>query len=92
MKDDRGFYYHPALQARGTRMYVRRNDEGQIEFRLFSEENPDVWEKHEWLTLDVITRAAKMYTDLGRGERNPMGLYDAEVAERLLADAERQAD
>ena len=85
MKDERGVYYHPSLQERGTRMYVRRNRD-DIEFRLFSEDNPDIWENHEWLPLDVIKRAAKMYKDLGRSERNPMGLYDEAVAERLLRD------
>lgn len=84
MKDERGVYYLPSLQSRDTRMYVRERG-GVIEFRLYSGENPEVWERHEWLSLDVIQRAAKMYQDLGR-ERNPLGLYDQAVARRLLDD------
>ena len=84
MKDERGIYYLPSLQSRDTRMYVRERG-GVIEFRLYSGENPEVWERHEWLSLDVIQRAAKMYRDLGR-ERNPLGLYDQDVARRLLDD------
>lgn len=89
MKDERGIYYLPSLQSRGTRMYVRENSDGKVEFRLFSEENPEIWENHDWLTLDVIQRAAKMYKDIGRQDRNPLGLYDKDVALRLLADAKR---
>ena len=89
MKDARGIYYLPSLQKRDTRMYVRLNASGKIEFRLFSEENPEIWEKHDWLTLDVIKQAAKMYKDLGRQDRNPLGLYDEDVAQRLITDEGR---
>lgn len=87
MKDERGIYYHPTLQDKGSRMYVRRRN-GAIEFRMYAESNPEIWERHGWLTLDVVQRAARMYRDLGRGQgdRNPLGLYDAAVAERLLLD------
>ncbi|MGE4552472.1 MAG: hypothetical protein AB7D57_05140 [Desulfovibrionaceae bacterium] len=84
MKDERGLYYLPSLQTRDTRMYVREHA-GVIEFRLYSGENPEIWDRHGWLALDVIQRAARMYQDLGR-ERNPMGLYDEAVARRLIAD------
>ena len=82
MKDERGLYYYPSLQNRDTRMYVRESD-GVIEFRLWSAENPEIWERHEWIPLDVVRKAAKMYKN---PERNPLGLYDMDVARRLLRD------
>lgn len=86
MKDDRGLYYHPSLQTPDTRMYVRETD-GRIEFRLWSRENPEIWERHGWLPLDAVQAAAAMFKDRGSG-RNPLALYDLEVARRLLKDGE----
>ena len=84
MKDDRGIYYRPSLQSPGTRMYVCEVD-GIIMFRLHSEENPEIWERHGWLSMDAVRQAAQMYKDQGR-DRNPLGLYDLDVAKRLLRD------
>jgi len=86
MKDERGLYYLPSLQTRTTRMYVRETD-GVIEFRLWSGENPEIWERHEWIPLDVVRKAAELYKN---PERNPLGLYDLEVAKRLLQDDKRE--
>jgi len=84
MKDDRGFYYFHSLQTRDTRMYVREND-GLIEFRLWSRENPEVWERHGWLPFEAVAQAADLYKERGTG-RNPLALYDLAVAKRLLKD------
>ncbi|MEF2144013.1 MAG: hypothetical protein V3573_01085 [Desulfovibrionaceae bacterium] len=84
MKDELGLYYHPAIQDPQTRMYVREF-EGQIQFRLWNADHDHVWEKHEWLPLDVIEAAAEMYRQRG-SDRNPMALYDVDIAKRLLKD------
>ncbi|WP_243545164.1 hypothetical protein [Pseudodesulfovibrio tunisiensis] len=85
MKDARGYYYTPSLQFPDVRMYVRDNN-GTIEFRLWNANEPIIWEKHQWLSYDVITQAANMYEERGTG-RNPLGLYDLDIAKRLLSDA-----
>ncbi|WP_461208903.1 hypothetical protein [Desulfocurvus sp. DL9XJH121] len=86
MKDERGLYYLPSMQDRDVRMYVRESEEGELEFRLFNKNFPEVWERHEWLSLDVVRTAARMYKN---AERNPLALYDEAVARRLLQDEGR---
>ncbi|OEU69488.1 MAG: hypothetical protein BA863_14335 [Desulfovibrio sp. S3730MH75] len=84
MQDERGLYYYPSLQTRDTKMYVRENN-GGIEFRLWSNENPVIWEKHEWLLYDVILEAAEEYKERG-SDRNPLALYDLNVAKQLIKE------
>ncbi len=88
MKDDRGLYYYPSMQNKNTRMYVRENN-GQVEFRLWSSEQPEAWEQHKWLPMDVIRQAAEMYKEKG-SDRNPLALYDLDVATRLIRDDKPQ--
>lgn len=83
MKDERGYYYHPSLQDKSVRMYVRQGDE-EIEFRLYNDGQPEIWDRHGWLPLSVIEQAAEMYRQRGTG-RNPMALYDVETARLLLS-------
>ncbi|MCK9238956.1 hypothetical protein [Desulfocurvus sp.] len=83
MKDERGLYYYPSMQTRDVRMYVRQSEEGGIEFRMWNKDLPEVWERHEWIPLDVVRTAARMYA-LRNKDRNPAGLYDEAVARRLL--------
>ena len=85
MKDERGTYYTPSLQHPEVRMYVRDND-GVIEFRLFNPTEPIVWEKHQWVPYDAIRQAAEMYKERGTG-RNPLALYDLDIAKTLLSNA-----
>lgn len=85
MKDERGIYYHPTLQDQDVRMYVRRSED-QIEFRMHNPNHPEIWERHLWVPFAAIEKAAEMYRKQGMGERNPMALYDLDVAERLLRD------
>lgn len=86
MKDERGIYYFPSLQDRSLRMYVRRNeDSGQVEFRMFNAQHPEVWDRHGWLPHEVIVKAAQMFRERG-SDRNPAALYDLDVAEKLIAD------
>lgn len=84
MKDERGLYYHPSMQDTNTRMYVREVD-GMIQFRLWNAGHEHVWEQHQWLPFDVIEAAAEMYRERG-SDRNPLALYDLDIAKRLVRD------
>ncbi len=86
MKDERGIYYHPDPSNTKVRVYVRRGDSNEVEFRLWQQEHAEVWEKHEWLAASVIREAANMYKKLGRGQADPMSLYDNVVANALLKE------
>ncbi len=83
MQDHRGVYYYPNPAEKTTRMYVRLSPStpNVIEFRLYSSENPDIWERHEWIPREVVEAAAKQYTN---PERDPLALYDESVARALL--------
>ena len=86
MKDQRGLYYYPSMQHRDTRMYVRENADGDIEYRLWNAQAPELWDKHEWITKAVVKAAVPHFQ--GRSEehkkRNPLALYDEDVARRLI--------
>ncbi len=88
MKDERGIYYYPDPSNTKVRVYVRRGEGEEIEFRLWQKEHEHVWEKHEWLPTSVIREAAAMYKNLGRGQSDPMALYDHVVAGALLKEEE----
>ncbi len=89
MKDEKGLYYYPKPGDTKVRVYVRRGEDSNIEFRLWQIDHPEVWERHEWLPASVIEKAAEMYKQMGRGEAgsDPMMLYDIKVGEALLAEA-----
>ncbi len=84
MKDTLGVYYYPNPQHPENRMYVRRFG-GRIEFRMWNRDDAQVWEKHNWLPMDVIRQAAQMFRAMGK-ESDPTTLYDEAVAQRLLSE------
>ncbi|MGE4299011.1 MAG: hypothetical protein AB7E47_13370 [Desulfovibrionaceae bacterium] len=84
MKDERGNYYYPNPAQKRTRMYVRKNF-GVIEFRLYSPDNPEIWERHGWLAMDVVRAAAALAVKEGKGDA-ALALYDERVAVALLRD------
>ncbi len=90
MRDERGLYYYPQAGNVKARMYVRRAANGELEFRMWQADYPEVWEKHQWLPMSVIRRAADMYAQ-GKGPNaaDPTKLYDVQVAEALLVEDER---
>lgn len=59
MKDERGLYYFPNAADRRARMYVRRGEDGGVQFRLWQSDHPEVWDRHQWLDLQVIEDAAR---------------------------------
>ena len=84
MKDTLGIYYYPSPMEKRVRMYVRKRY-GQVEFRLWNSEHPEIWERHDWMPYDAIEAAAAEYKKRGAGT-DPLELYDLGVAKRLLAD------
>lgn len=83
MKDDRGLYYYPFPTNKRVRMYVRRNMD-EIEFRLWNQDDSQMWEAHGWVPHSAIVQAQAMYE--GRGF-NPQQAYDLDLAQAVLREA-----
>ncbi len=89
MKDSLGVYYFPLVHERTLRVYVRRGSEGTMEFRLWRQDAPEIWEKHGWLPMSAVREAAALYArERGNGGADHMRLYDEKVAQALLAEDE----
>jgi len=88
MRDEHGLYYHPQPGNPKARVYVRAGDDNEVEFRLWQADYPEVWEKHEWIPLDVIREAARLYRERGSAAAggDPLTLYDEAVARVLLRE------
>jgi len=82
MKDTNGLYYHPNPQNKRVRMYVRQG-EGDIEFRLWNQDDPMLWSQHGWVPHAAIVQAGALY----EGKQfDPGEAYDRRLAEALLAE------
>jgi hypothetical protein len=80
MQDDRGLYYFPFPSNKRVRMYVLA-EEGTVKFRMWNQDDPDLWVEHGWVPYETIQEAAQMYT----GKKfNPHLAYDITVAKELL--------
>jgi hypothetical protein len=56
---------------------------------MWDRDDPSVWEDHYWLSLEVIKKAAAIYTSHpGYTGRSPLHLYDIEIAQQLLKNEE----
>lgn len=88
MKDELGLYYHPQAGNALSRVYVRRGPDGEVEFRLWRADHPEVWERHPWLSMAVVRSAARMYQQERNAESDPLLLYDIAVARALLQENE----
>ena len=88
MKDELGLYYHPQAGNALSRVYVRRGPDGEVEFRLWRADHPEVWERHPWLSMAVVRSAARMYQQERKAESDPLLLYDIAVARALLQEDE----
>ncbi|MBF0480072.1 MAG: hypothetical protein HQK81_00410 [Desulfovibrionaceae bacterium] len=84
MHDDRGLFYYPAPSEKKIRMYVRENA-GEIEFRLFNQEHPEIWERHGWTPASAVKQAAALYRR-DNPDKNPLTLYDENAAAFLLRE------
>jgi hypothetical protein len=84
MKDGNGLYYYPFPQNKRVRMYVRAkfND---IEFRMWNQDDPQMWDAHDWVPYAAIEQATSMYTG---GSFDPGKAYDLTTARALIEDDE----
>lgn len=89
MEDSLGLYYNPQPSLPAVRVYVRRAEDGSIEFRMWDAEHPEVWEKHRWLNMEIISMAAQLFSQERDKSWQPTMIYDRSVAEALLAEQER---
>jgi hypothetical protein len=80
MKDDRGLYYYPNPLKKNFRMYVKEVD-GEINFRMWNSEDPELWTEHGWVPYSAIKQASEMYQG---GNFDPKYAYDIELARALL--------
>lgn len=85
MKDDKGLYYYPFPRNHRVRMYVRKSEDG-VSFRLWSQDDPKLWEEHGWVPYDAIKQAATMYKS---GNFNPDQAYDIRAAKALIEEDKR---
>ena len=83
MRDKRGLYYYPFAQNKRVRMYVRPG-QGEPEFRLWNQDDDQMWKSHGWVPYSAIVEAKQMYKG---GAFDPDQAYDIEVAKELIADA-----
>ncbi len=81
-----GPFYYPNPLDKKERMYVRKNEQGEIEFRLWHQDHPRVWEEHGWLDLGIVKRALSLY----QGKDNPLKLYDLVIARAILKEWEEK--
>ena len=51
---------------------------------------PQIFEGHQWLSHDVLARAAQMYRDERNANIDPLWLYDINVARELLKQDEKE--
>ena len=82
MKDTRGLYYYPFPQNKKVRMYVRAVS-GEPEFRLWNQDDPQMWEDHGWVPYSAIVQAKAMYKG---GPFDPNKAYDVAAAKALIKE------
>lgn len=80
MKDEYGLYYYPNPLQKQFRMYVREID-GEIQFRLWNAQDPELWQQHGWVPYAAILEAAKIYAG---NSLEPKQAYDIEIARALV--------
>lgn len=80
MKDERGLYYYPNAANKRVRAYVKEEG-GQIWFRLYSADDPKLWDAHGWVPYGAIEKAAAGYS--GR-HFDPSQAYDPVLARALI--------
>lgn len=83
MKDDRGLYYLPFPNNKRVRMYVRTGPE-EIEFRLWNQDDPEMWMSHGWVPYQAVVQARAIYKG---GAFDPKQAYDIELARALINDS-----
>ena len=80
MKDENGLYYYPNPLQKQFRMYVREHG-GEIQFRMWNRQDPELWQHHGWVSYEAILAASKIYA--GK-TLDPKQAYDIEIARALV--------
>lgn len=84
MHDSHGHFYYPYPADHRLRVYVVETD-GEINFRLWDADDPELWNTHGWVPYSAIVQATAIY----RGGRfDPRRVYDISLAKALLAEAQ----
>ena len=82
MKDDIGHYYYPNPANKKIRVYVQKQNQ-DIFFRLWNQDDPQLFEEHGWVPYEAILAAAQMY----EGKTlDPKKTYDINLAKALLKE------
>ena len=66
-------------------MYVREID-GEIGFRMWNSDDPQLWEEHGWVSYDAIKQAQEIYAVK---DFDPKQAYDIQIAQALLKEDRR---
>jgi hypothetical protein len=82
MKDNLGLYYYPFSRNKKVRMYVRAAGD-EPEFRMWNQDDPQMWEAHGWVPYSAIVQAKALYKG---GPFDPNQAYDADVAKALIKE------
>ena len=83
MKDKRGLYYYPFPRNKRVRMYVKEDD-GEVFFRMWNTDDPQLWLDHGWVPYGAIKKAAAMYDNSKRFD--PDRAYDIDIARSVLEE------
>jgi hypothetical protein len=82
MQDERGIYYYPNVANKRFRTYVKEEG-GQVWFRLYSADDPKLWEAHGWVPHGAIEKAAAQYSG---NQFDPSLAYDLQLARALISE------
>jgi len=80
MQDERGAYYYPFPRNKRVRMYVQQGVQ-EIEFRLWNQDDPQMWAEHEWVPYGAVEKARAIYRG---GAFDPHRAYDLVLAKEAL--------
>jgi hypothetical protein len=76
-------YYFPFPNNKRVRMYVRQQTD-EPEFRLWNQDDDQMWEQHGWMPYSAIVQAKAVYKG---GPFDPDRAYDIEAANALIREA-----
>ncbi len=82
MQDRRGLYYYPFPGNKRVRMYVRPGSQ-EPEFRMWNQDDEQMWARHGWVPYSAIQQAMGMYKG---GPFDPKVAYDLQSANALIRE------
>ncbi len=85
MKDENGLYFYPYPHNKRVRMYVREVG-GEVCFRLWNADDPEMWEGHGWVSHAAIQEAAAIYKKTSPRGFDPNEAYDIRTAMSLIQE------